>query len=352
MHFKYKQALLCALLSFYTLLSGCKAEPAPTSSDSTRSSTSSNLSSSSNSSSSSGGSSSSSSTGNPAGIIHKFYVGNISHGGLFTEAFNQYWNQIAPDIEGKWESVESLRDQYNWVQLDNAYNYAKQNGLVFLQYRLIWGNSHSAWVANIPATELALEIKEWIQEYCKRYPNTDVLEVVGEAVQGHLPSSQAKRAFGNNWIERAYQLARRHCPNSALIFSDYHVLRYQTDEFIALAKPLAKAGLIDGIGIEAHQIEDMAALDIQDALDRLWNELHVPIYITEYEVALLNDDKQLEVLKSQFPIFYQHPHVRGITLYGYVYGKTWVNGSWLFTAEGAPRPAMSWLMDYVKKNPK
>lgn len=271
---------------------------------------------------------------------------------MFTEDFNQHWNQIAPDIEGRWDSVESLRDQYNWDRLDKTYSYAKQNGLVFLQYRLIWGSNHSAWVATIPAAELALEIEEWIQEYCQRYPATDVLEVVGEAIQGHLPSNQAYKAFGNKWIERVYQLARRHCPNSALIFSDYHVLRYQTEEFLELAKPLAKAGLIDGIGIEAHQIEDMSAIDIQSALDTLWYELQVPIYITEYDIALLNDDKQLEVLKRQFPVFYQHPHVRGITLYGYMYGKTWVTGSWLFNAEGTPRPAMSWLMDYIKQNPK
>lgn len=324
-------------------LLGCKGEPVPASSSS---------SSSSSSASSSSTSSSASSTGQAAGLNHAFYVGNISHGGKFGADFKQYWNQMAPENEGRWAVVESMRNQNNWSALDKTYNYAKQNGLLFLQYRLFWGSTHTTWAASTPSQELALEAEEWVREYCARYPATDVLEVVGQAINGHMPSVEASRAFGKNWIERVYQFARKYCPNSVLIFSDYNILRWQTEEFIELAKPLAKAGLIDGIGIEAHGIEEFSAAEIQNDLDTLWNELQVPIYITEYDIALTDDTKQLDVLQRQFPVFYHHPHVKGITLYGYLYGKTWVTGSGLIMPDGTHRPSMSWLMNFLEQNPK
>ncbi|ACS93589.1 conserved domain protein [Teredinibacter turnerae T7901] len=39
--------------------------------------------------------------------------------------------------------------------------------------------------------------------------------------------------------------------------------------------------------------------------------------------------------------------MKGITLWGYVVGSTWVNGTGLIQSNGTPRPAMNWLMDYI-----
>jgi hypothetical protein len=52
-------------------------------------------------------------------------------------------------------------------------------------------------------------------------------------------------------------------------------------------------------------------------------------------------------MRAQFPLFHDHPSVAGITLWGYVVGSTWVNGSGLIQPNGTPRPAMTWLMDYL-----
>ena len=75
--------------------------------------------------------------------------------------------------------------------------------------------------------------------------------------------------------------------------------------------------------------------------------LGLPIYISEYDVARTNDQEQLSIMQQQFPLFYNHPSVAGITLWGYVVGSTWVNGSGLIQSNGTPRPAMTWLMNYL-----
>lgn len=47
--------------------------------------------------------------------------------------------------------------------------------------------------------------------------------------------------------------------------------------------------------------------------------------------------------RTHFPVFWQHTAVRGVTLWGWIVGRTWISGSGL--VEGTtPRPAMNWLM--------
>ena len=52
-------------------------------------------------------------------------------------------------------------------------------------------------------------------------------------------------------------------------------------------------------------------------------------------------------MQSQFTMFYNHPSVRGITLWGYVSGSTWLPNSGLMSSGGQQRPAMVWLMGFL-----
>jgi GH35 family endo-1,4-beta-xylanase len=275
-----------------------------------------------------------------------FFVGNITTNGSVRSDFIQYWNQITPENEGKWGSVEPNRDQYNWSGLDAAYNYAQQHNIPFKQHTFIWGNQAPGWIHNLPASEQAAEIEEWIRDFCARYPNTKIIDVVNEAIPSHAPAAFAQNAFGNNWIIRSFQLARQYCPNAILVLNDYNVLSWDTDAFINLARPVIAAGVVDALGEQAHGLEGWSLNDIRTRLDRV-AALGLPIYITEYDVARTNDQEQLNILQTQFPLFYNHPSVVGITFWGYVVGSTWVNGSGLIQPNGTPRPAMTWLMNYL-----
>ena len=172
-----------------------------------------------------------------------FFVGNITTNGAVRSDFLTYWNQITPENEGKWGSVEATRDVYNWSGLDRAYNFAIQNNIPFKQHTFVWGNQSPGWINSLSASEQAAEIEEWIRDYCARYPNTAMIDVVNEATPGHAPAAYAQNAFGNNWIIRSFQLARQYCPNAVLILNDYNVLSWDTDEFIQMATPAVNCRL-------------------------------------------------------------------------------------------------------------
>ena len=279
-------------------------------------------------------------------LFPPFFVGNITTNGSVRSDFIQYWDQITPENEGKWGTVEATRDVYNWSGLDQAYNYAMQNNIPFKQHTFIWGNQAPSWIHNLSASEQAAEIEEWIRDYCARYPNTAMIDVVNEATPGHAPAGFAQNAFGSDWIIQSFQLARQYCPNAVLILNDYNVLSWNTNEFIQMATPAVNAGVVDALGLQAHGLESWSLTDIQNKLNQV-ADLGLPIYISEYDVARTNDQEQLNIMQTQFPLFYNHPSVAGITLWGYVVGSTWVNGSGLIYSNGTPRPAMTWLMNYL-----
>ena len=291
---------------------------------------------------------SSSSRASSSAPAAKKFIGNITTSGAVRSDFTRYWNQITPENEGKWGSVEGTRNVYNWAPLDRIYAYARQNNIPVKAHTFVWGAQSPSWINNLSPAETAAEIEQWIRDYCARYPDTAMIDVVNEAVVGHQPAGYAQKAFGNNWIQRVFQLARQYCPNSILILNDYNNIRWQHNEFIALAK--AQGNYIDAVGLQAHELKGLTAAQVKTAIDNIWNQVGKPIYISEYDIGDTNDQVQLQNFQAHFPVFWNHPHVKGITIWGYVNGRTWIDGSGLIQDNGTPRPAMTWLLNnYINK---
>lgn len=274
------------------------------------------------------------------------FVGNITTSGAVRSDFVNYWNQITPENEGKWGSVEATRDVYNWAPLDRIYAYAREHNIPVKAHTFVWGSQFPSWINNLSASEQAAEIEEWIRDYCARYPDTAMIDVVNEAIPGHAPATYAQNAFGNDWIIKSFQLARQYCPNAILILNDYNVLSWDTDKFITLARPVIAAGVVDALGAQSHGLADRPLSETTSKLNQI-AALGLPIYISEYDIEKTNDQEQLQVIQQQFPLFYNHPSVDGITLWGYVVGKTWRDGTGLIQENGTFRPAMTWLMNYL-----
>jgi Glycosyl hydrolase family 10/Cadherin domain len=74
----------------------------------------------------------------------------------------------------------------------------------------------------------------------------------------------------------------------------------------------------------------------------------LPIYVTEMDIDGPTDEAQLSDYQWIFPIYWDHPAVKGITMWGYRPGM-WrtPQGAYLVYENGAERPAMVWLQKYV-----
>ena len=75
-------------------------------------------------------------------------------------------------------------------------------------------------------------------------------------------------------------------------------------------------------------------------IDKIASQTGLPIYISEYDLNIADDNKQRDVMQSQFTmsgtIQRQRDHISG-----YIVGSTWATNSRLMTSSGTMRPAMT-----------
>jgi endo-1,4-beta-xylanase len=262
-----------------------------------------------------------------------------------------YWNQVTPENSGKWGSVESTRDKMNWNALDVAYKYAKSKGFPFKQHNFVWGQQQPGWIDTLSQSEQKDEVDEWIKLFGERYPETDFIDVVNEPL--HAPPVYSAALGGNgktgwDWVIWTFQEARKYCPNAKLILNDYGILNSNsaTDQYLQIITLLQDSGLIDGIGEQGHGFENADANTLGSNLAKLANT-GLPIYISEYDINLADDNVQLQKFQEQFPSFWECPAIKGITFWGYIQGQIWKQDAYLIRKDGSERPALSWLRTYV-----
>ena len=324
------------------------------------------------------------------------WVGSVNE---FTRAsFTQWFNEVTPENAGKWGSAAGTTRTaaMRWTALDQAYNFAKTNGFKFNFHVLLWGNQQPTWMATLPPDEQLIEIKKWFAAVAARYPDIDYLQVVNEATwdppDGSVPKNQGTNfsssgnyvqalggytgtdGTGYDWILNGFRLAKQYFPNTKLMLNDVAItgMTAATDEYLKIINILKRENLIDVIGLQAHAFEFIpgvtnaptipghAYVPVDDMrihkanLDRL-AATGIPIDITELDLdglpvnGVAGDEMQLRYYRNVVPTFWEHPAVRGVTLWGWRAPNHWRNAqnAPIALQNGTLKPAGAWLFDYV-----
>jgi len=282
------------------------------------------------------------------------FAGNITTQGQVRSDFINFWDQITPENEGKWGSCEPNRNQMNWAGMDRVRDYARQHGIRYKQHTFVWGAQQPAWISGLPENEQRAEVEEWIRLFCERYPDVALIDVVNEPPPHTTPSYMnalgGAGSSGYDWIVQAFRWARQYCPNAILILNDYNTIELQGDNnhIIDIANRIKAAGApIDAVGAQAHGTANLTATAVETFINRIASMTGLPVYITEYDLNIADDNRQRDVMQSQFTMFWNNTNVKGITLWGYVTGATWLPNTGLMSSTGQQRPAMVWLMEFL-----
>ena len=276
--------------------------------------------------------------------------------------FAGYWNQVTPGNGGKWGWVEGTRDNMVWTDLDEAYQVAMDSDFVYKHHVLVWGSQQPGWVAALDSAEQRAELEEWFTAVAERYPGIDLVEVVNEPLHqppndshegGYIGALGGTGATGYDWIIEAFRMARTAFSDTTkLMINEYSIMNStaNTDEYLDIIHLLqAEDTLIDAIGFQAHGFSHEASNEtIQRNIDSLAST-GLPIYVTELDIDGYTDLQQVHGYMNLFPLFWEHPAIKGITLWGFRPGM-WRgdHGAYLIDENGIERPAMLWLRAYLK----
>ncbi len=308
------------------------------------------------------------------------FLGNVNE--LTRPLFAQYFNQITPENAGKWGSAagSTRTAAMRWTNLDQAYNLAQANGWPFNFHVLVWGNQQPTWMAALSAEEQLVEIKKWFAAVALRYPNIKWLQVVNEPL--HDPpdcthsanqggncnaSGNYARALGGangtdgtgwDWILNAFRLAKQYFPNTKLMLNDYSITNSNnaTTQYLQIIDILKRENLLDAIGEQGHAFSTTGNMAVHKSnLDRL-AATGIPIQISELDIdgvasgGVPGDEIQLRAFRRIVPVFWEHPGVEGITVWGWLQPNHWRNAqnAPIVLSTGVPKPAALWLYDYVR----
>ena len=294
------------------------------------------------------------------GNITTGWPGSMDYNGF---KFSEYWNQVTPENGTKWGTVEGTRNSYYWSGADPAFKYAKEHGFPFKFHCLVWGSQYPNWIKNLSAEDRYKAIEKWMDKVKSKYPDLELIDVVNEAIDGHQADTYLMReALGGNgetgydWIVKAFEMAHERWPNAILIYNDFNTFNWNTDQFIDLVRTLRDAGApIDAYGCQAHDLGGVSQNTFKSVMAKIQDALKIPMYITEYDIGDTNDSNQKWNYQQHFPVMWEADFCAGVTLWGWMYGNTWINdnntgekGISGIIKNKKERSALTWLREYMQ----
>lgn len=316
------------------------------------------------------------------------FIGNITQSNTApgpNDQFTQLWNQATAENGCKWGSIEGSRGRFNWAGCDAAYNWAKNNGGHFKFHALLWGGQYPGWLESLSVDETKKAITTWFDAVKAHYPDLEMIDVANEAIRtgngqyhsGYTRTKIIPALGGDNngdyaFLTTAFKMARERWPKAILIYNDYNTIQWHVDQGINLINTIRKNGApVDAYGLQAHDLMSdggqaggtggggvcMNYNNFVATMQKIHKETNnFPVLISEYDVPSTDDGIQKQCYSEQVKYWMEDPYVAGITIWGWIYGQTWLNcngkanGCSGLVRNGQDRPALTWMKEYLKNN--
>jgi endo-1,4-beta-xylanase len=234
------------------------------------------------------------------------------------------------------------------------YKYCTDHSIIFKEHSFVWGAQQPTWASSLTTDTGPAAVQNWMNKFCERYPNTQLINVVNEPPPHTSPSYVnaigGAGSSGYDWIVNAFKWAHEACPKAVLILNDYNndELSGEAQHTIDLVNAIKAAGApIHAVGCQTHGASSLSSSTLQANIDKIASSTSLPVYITEYDINLADDNQQLQRYQDHFSMFMSNDNVKGVTIWGYIVGRTWESNSGIMQSNGTMRPAMTWLMDFL-----
>jgi endo-1,4-beta-xylanase len=271
--------------------------------------------------------------------------------------FGTVFDQITPENCGKWEAVERVRGMRVWTNVEAMVRFAGQRNMVVKHHGFVWGQQQPVWTQK--AGDMTNAVDAMIEDFFTRFGRQiAMVDVVNEPISA--PPAYREQLGGRgttkwDWVVWVYRRARHHADRHGfqgkLILNEWGVENDdgKMRDFRDIVIILQRERLVDAIGVQGHFLENAKVVDVKRRLDYL-AETGLPIYISEFELDIADDTRHQQQFASLFSMFWEHPAVRGVTVWGHNEGAMWRKNGYLVRKDGSDRPAMTWLREYMDRN--
>jgi endo-1,4-beta-xylanase len=302
-------------------------------------------------------------------ITHRYVGSAVAAAYLASEpdyraVLTREFDNVTPENEMKWGTVEAVRGQYDWSGADAIVRYAQQHHKTVRGHTLVWHSQLPDWVAALPAPELRRVLRDHVTTEVKRYKGKiRAWDVVNEIFNedGTRRDTIFRQKLGDGFVADVFRWAHAADPAATLYVNDYNIegRNAKSDATYDLVKTLRRQGVpIGGVGVQAHLSTQYGFPDGYRANLARFAALGVDVAITEADVRIPTppDAAKLDTQASYFGRLWDGCHaVRRcveFTTWGFTDRHSWVpdvfpgeGAACLFDADLRPKPA------YTRINP-
>ncbi|MFB9685139.1 endo-1,4-beta-xylanase [Amycolatopsis plumensis] len=168
------------------------------------------------------------------------------------------FDNVTPENEMKWGTIEAVRGQYDWSGADAIVQYAQTHHKTVRGHTLVWHSQLPDWVGALPADELRRVLRDHVTTEVKRYKGKiRAWDVVNEIFNedGTWRDTVFHQKLGEGFVADVFRWAHAADPHAKLYINDYNIegINPKSDAVYNLVKTLRRQGVpISGVGIQGH----------------------------------------------------------------------------------------------------
>jgi len=275
------------------------------------------------------------------------------------------FNMMVAENDCKLSGIQQQKGVYNFNGCDNHYNKAKELGMEFRGHCLIWHSYQPSWFENADANTLKNAIVDHITKVLQHYEGKiKYWDVVNEAIDDGSNGNgwNMRRSFlynkVPNFVDLAFQTARKVSPNTKLFYNDYNAEGHlpKSESIYNFVADLKKRNLpIDGVGLQY-----LVSAQSQPTYDKINNligrycKLGLEVHITELDVKLQgNQNGQTQAYTNALKACLANSCCKAFLVWGVGDNDSWLGANeqaLLFNGNYQPKPLYNSVLDVLKKN--
>jgi GH35 family endo-1,4-beta-xylanase len=278
---------------------------------------------------------------------------------MFIKILSENFNYAVHENALKWYDCEKQPNVVDYNVADRIWQICSDNNIPMRGHCIFWEKDKfiMPWLNKLNNDQLRAAVRRRAIGVTSHFKGRiSEFDLNNEMINGDF----FRRRLGYGIINEMAYMAKAGNPDAVLFVNDYGVLAeggYNADSYITQIENLLANGVpISGIGCQGHTITSdkndssgKAATTpehVQKTLDRL-AKFNLPIKITECLFTADDEQGKADQLRTYFPIFFAHPNVEAIIMWGF-----WETGHWqpktaMWKADWTPTPQAEAYRDLV-----
>jgi endo-1,4-beta-xylanase len=267
----------------------------------------------------------------------------------------EHFNFAVHENALKWYDCELREGKVDYYLADRIWELCRERGIPMRGHCIFWEkeNLNLPWVRKLDNDRLRAAVARRATGVTRHFKGRIAeFDLNNEMINGEF----FRRRFGYGIVSEMAWMAKAGNPDAVLYMNDYGIFYdygFNLDSYITQIRDLLANGVpIGGIGVQGHSgAEHQPGLSeehVQDALDRL-SVFGLPIKITECLFDVDDEQHQASEMRKILPLYFAHPNVEAVVLWGFWAGDHWRPWSALWRKDWTITPQGEAFRDLVFK---